>query len=181
MTKSTNPKPLVTFRTTITAKASADQVYATLADLSSHLAWAGKQSPNKTFHLLSIDAPSRLAAVGDRFTSSGINFNGTFSDRSTVVEAQPGARFGFDTEATLDRKHGKPWRARFVNRYVIEPSAAGTVIRATTELFPQNYVPYWFKHPMRGMSRRMAESMTRKNLRGLAAMAESKAGQQVAS
>jgi hypothetical protein len=179
MTKST--KPLVTFRTTVTTKASPEHVYDVLADLRTHALWAGSKSPNKTFHLLTIDGPPRLATNGDTFTSTGINFNGTFRDRSTVVEAAPAQRFGFDTDATLDRKHGKPWQARFVNRYVIEPSADGALVRATTELFPQNYVPYWFKHPMRGMSRRMAESMTRKNLRGLAVLAESKAGLRVAS
>jgi hypothetical protein len=98
-----------------------------------------------------------------------------------VVEAEPGARFGFDTDSTLDRKHGKPWRIRFANRYVIEPSTEGAVIRYTTLMWPQNYVPYWFKRPMRGMSRRMAESMTRKNLAGLVALAESRAGQHIAS
>ena len=179
MSQSRTAQPLVTFRSSIATKASPQQVYDVLADLRTHGVWAGEQSPNKTFHLLEIDAPPRTATVGDGFASSGINFNGTFHDRSTVVEAEPGVRFGFDTESTLDRKHGKPWRVRFANRYVIEPSAEGAVVTYTTLMWPQNYVPYWFKRPMRGMSRRMAESMTRKNLAGLAAMAESRARQNV--
>jgi len=173
--------PRITFRASTNTGASPDRVYDVLADLRTHLAWAGSESPNKSFHLLDIDAPARPAIVGDPFSSDGINNNGTFHDHSTVVQADPGARFGFDTESVLDRKHGAALHARFEHRYEIESAGGGTVVRYTCRVFPQNYIPYWLRRGMRPMTRRMVESLMRKNLRGLAATAESKARQRVAS
>ena len=99
-------KPALRFHVSVASEASPAALYDALADLGTHLEWAGKEAPRKSFRLLSMDAPSRLAAVGDTFASSGDNGNGTFHDRSVVVEADPGLRFGFDTDSTLERKHG---------------------------------------------------------------------------
>jgi hypothetical protein len=85
----------------VRSTASPEAVYDVLSDLRTHLAWAGEQAPDKAFRLLSMDAPSRPVTVGDQFSSSGANVNGTFHDRSTVVQAERGVRFGFDTESTL--------------------------------------------------------------------------------
>jgi len=173
MSQTTTP-PIITFSAGVTTNASPQTVYDVLADLRTHGVWAGEQSPNKKFHLLRIDAPARTATVGDEFSSDGVNSNGTFHDRSTITQADPAKRFGFDTDSILDRKHGKPLRTRFQHRYVIEPSAGGAVVRYTCETWPQNYVPYWLKRGMRPMTRRMVDSMMSKNLRNLTAMAESR-------
>jgi len=177
----TPTQPIITFGADVTTKASPQAVYDVLADLRTHARWAGEQSPNKKFHLLRIDAPARAATVGDSFSSDGINSNGTFHDRSTVVQADPASRFGFDTDSTLDRKHGKPLHVRFQHRYVIERSSDGAVVRYTCQAWPQNYIPYWLRRGMRPMTRRMVDSMMRKNLQGLAALTESGARQRVAS
>ncbi len=166
----------LTFRLSVPTTASPAVVYHHLADLGSHLVWAGERAPRKSFRLLTIEAQSRAATVGERFSSSGANSNGTFYDRSVVVEADPGARLGFDTESTLDRKHGTTWHARFAHRYTIERSGEGAVVAYAAEVRPQNYVPYWLKPGMRRVTRVMVQSMMRRNLRNLVAMAEASEG-----
>jgi polyketide cyclase/dehydrase/lipid transport protein len=160
-------KPALTFHVSVASKASPAALYDALADLGTHLEWAGKEAPRKSFRLLSMDAPSRLATAGDTFSSSGDNGNGTFHDRSVVVEADPGRRFGFDTDSTLDRKHGKVWKARFAHRYTIEATGTGSVLTYDGEVRPQNYVPYWLRPVVRRMTRTMVNRMIRSNLENL--------------
>jgi hypothetical protein len=164
-------RPTLTFHVTVPAKASREAVYDLLSDLNTHLVWAGEDAPRADFRLLSIDAPTRPAVVDDRFSSSGANNNGTFHDRSVVVEADPGERFGFDTEATLERKHGATWHARFRHRYAIVDADDGVAIIYVGEVRPQNYVPYWLKPGMRTMTRAVVQRMTRRNMENLARMA----------
>ncbi|HEY7282750.1 MAG TPA: SRPBCC family protein, partial [Actinomycetota bacterium] len=161
-------EPALTFHVSVRSDASPGALYDTLADLTTSLEWGGKDAPRKTFRLLSMDAPSRLAKVGDTFTSSGENGNGTFHDRSSVVEADPGRRFGFDTDSTFERTHGKTWYARFAHRYTIEPSGTGSVLAYDGEVRPQNYVPYWLRPVVRRMTRVMVNRMIRANLVNLA-------------
>src|SRR5437879_11746362 len=100
-----------------------DALYAVLADPNTHVIWAGKEAPRGGFRLLTIDAPAGPAVVGSTFSSSGSNGkkgNKVSHDRSIVVEAVPGKRFGFDTEASMERKHKEAWRAHFEHRYTIE-------------------------------------------------------------
>ncbi|MGZ4130485.1 MAG: SRPBCC family protein [Actinomycetota bacterium] len=162
----------LTFRVELPTSASPSAVYDRLADVASHLMWAGRQSRRASFRLLELEASHAPAVVGDRFSSTGANNNGTFHDRSIVVQADPGVAFGFDTESTLDRKHGKTWHARFAHRYTIEATAGGSIVRYVGEVRPQNYVPYWLQPWMRPMTRVMVESMMRSNLRNFVVMAE---------
>jgi hypothetical protein len=165
--------PILTFRVSVLSTASPEAVYDVLSDLRTHLDWAGEQAPDKAFRLLTMDAPSRPVTVGDRFSSSGANVNGTFHDRSTVVQAERGARFGFDNESTLERKHGRTWQARFGHRYALGRSGDGAVISYACEVRPQNYVPYWLRPGMRPVTRVMVQRAMRRNLANLAEMAES--------
>src|SRR5258706_14321707 len=99
----TDQKPIITFHVELKTYVSPDDIYAELADVNTHLTWAGKQAPYKGFRLLEMDAPSGQATVGTTWKSDGANSgNGsmTFHDRSTVVQAEPGKAFGFDTEST---------------------------------------------------------------------------------
>ena len=161
------------FRASIRTSASPQAVYDVVADLSTHLRWAGEESPNRDFRLLSMDASPGPAHVGDTFASTGAAMLGaTFHDRSTVVVAEPPARFGFDTEATLQRKHARTWRAQVETRYEIEASDGGAILTHTCEIRPQNYVPWWFKAAMRRMSIRMAERRMVAHLRNLVRLAE---------
>jgi|GEM_PF-2474081 hypothetical protein len=171
--------PTLTFRVSVPSKASPEAIYEVLSDLNTHLAWAGERSPTKNFRLLTMEAPWGSAAVGERFSSVGENGNGKFHDRSVVVEAERDARFGFDTESTLERKHGREWHARFATRYAIQPSGDGAVVSFTCEVRPQNYVPYWLKPGMRAMTRAVVQRMVRKNMQNLASMAEAAAGRTV--
>jgi len=166
--------PILTFRVSIPSKASPEAIYDVLSDLRTHLEWAGERSPDKGFRLLTMDAPSRSATVGNQFSSSGANVNGTFHDRSTVVQAERGTRFGFDTESTLERKHGKTWHSRFGHRYTLERSSDGAVVSYTCEVRPQNYVPYWLKPGMRAVTRVIVQRAMRRNMGNLAEMAESR-------
>ncbi len=74
-------------RASTTSRAAPEDVYDVIADLRSHLVWAGERAPDPTFKLLTMEAPEGAAAVGTEFTSTGANFNGTFHDRSVVTEA----------------------------------------------------------------------------------------------
>jgi hypothetical protein len=165
--------PTLTFRVSVPSQASPEAVYGLLSDLRTHLEWAGERSPEKSFRLLSMDAPSRPATVGDRFSSSGANGNGTFHDRSTVVQAERGARFGFDTESTLERKHGRTWHARFAHRYGLGPADdGGALVSYTCQVRPGNYVPYWLRPGLRAATRVIVQRAMRRNLGNLVAMAE---------
>lgn len=167
----TQQASILTFHVSVPSVASPEAVYDVLSDPRTHLTWAGEQSPRKGFRLLTMDAVPRPAVVGDRFSSSGANVNGTFHDTSVVVEADRGERFGFDTESTLDRKHGERLHVLFAHRYELR-AAGGTLISYSCETRPQNYVPYWLKPGMRRMTRMNVEHMMRANMRNLAAMAE---------
>jgi hypothetical protein len=165
-------RPALTFRVTVPTRATPEEVYDVLAQLPTHMAWCGEQAPRSNFRLLTIDAPSRQAIAGDRFSSTGSNGSSTFSDRSVVVQADPGSRFGFDTEATLTRKHRPTWNAAFRHRYTIAPAADGATIVYVAEVRPENYRPYWLVPGMRQGTRTMVQRMMRGNLENLARMAE---------
>jgi hypothetical protein len=168
--------PIITFRASVPSTASRDAVYTVLADLSTHLVWAGERAPDKNFRLLTMDAASAPAMVGDRFSSTGANsFSMTFFDSSVVVEAEPGSRFGFDTESKLERKHRPALLARFAHRFTLAPAGEGTTVAYTCDVRPVNYVPWWLKPVLRPMTRIMVQRATRKNMENLARMAETAA------
>jgi len=163
--------PIVTFHSSVRSPASPAAVYDLLSDPRTHLVWAGQEAPRKNFRLLTMDAAAGPLSAGDTFSSTGENGNGTFHDRSTVVESEPGVRFGFDTESTLVRKHAKTWHVRFAHRYALASTPEGTEISYTCEVRPQNYVPWWLRPAIRGMTGRMVPRMMRAHLQNLANMA----------
>jgi hypothetical protein len=167
--------PIITFRVAVPSKASPEAIYDVLSDLNTHRIWAGEQAPMKSFRLLTIDAPTGRATVGTEFSSSGANSgNGksTFFDRSVVVEAEPGARFGFDTDARLTRPRAKDWHVRFEHRYTIEQAGDTATIKYIAEVRPQNYIPPWLKPWSRPLTRAMVNHFHRKHMQNLARMAE---------
>jgi Polyketide cyclase / dehydrase and lipid transport len=165
-------RPALTFRVTLPTRATPEEVYDVLAQLPTHVTWCGDEAPRSNFRLLTIEAPARQAIAGDRFSSTGSNGSSTFSDRSVVVQADPGSRFGFDTEATLTRKHRPTWNAAFRHRYTIAPAADGATIAYVAEVRPENYRPYWLFPGMRPGTRVMVQRMMRANMENLARMAE---------
>ncbi|HEU5001520.1 MAG TPA: SRPBCC family protein [Actinomycetota bacterium] len=169
-------KPILTFHVAVPTTASPAGVYDLLADVNAHKVWAGEQAKHKAFKLLSLDAPRGQAVVGDRFSSSGASSAAaSFVDTSVVVEAEPGHRFGFDTQSRLDRARRPTWHVRFSHRYALAASGTGTVIDYTCEVRPQNYKPYWLQPGMRLMTPFMVQRMIRSNLKNLARLAEAAA------
>jgi hypothetical protein len=163
--------PIVTFHSSVRSPSSPGTVYDLLANPRTHLVWGGQEAPRKNFRLLTMDAPAGPLSVGDSFSSTGENGNGTFRDRSIVVEADRDSRFGFDTESTLVRKHAKTWHVRFAHRYALVSTPDGTEISYTCQVRPQNYVPWWLRPGVRSMTGRMVPRMMQKHLENLANMA----------
>ena len=163
-------------QTSVTSKAPPKVVYDVVADLRMHLVWSGERASDPTFKLLTLDAPAGTATVGTAFSSSGANFNGTFHDRSVVAEASAPDRFVIETDARLERKHGKPWEVHFQHRYDIEPAGDGSRITYTETIKRLNYVPYWLRSFVRPISRAIINSGDRKQLANLARLAEERTG-----
>jgi hypothetical protein len=166
---------LLRFATSVTTAASAEAVYDVLADVRTHLSWAGTEAPNKGFRLMTLDAPGGLAVAGTTFTSTGAgNAKETdvFHDRSTVTEAVPGRVFAFGTDARLERGHGETWLTHFEHRYELRPDGAGTRIDYTCDVVRGSYRPYWLHPFLRRMTRAMVTRMMTKHLANLARMAE---------
>lgn len=167
-----NDHPIITLRSTVRTRATADAVYDILADISTHAMWGGEQTGDKRFRLLTLQAPGERAGVGSRFSSTGVVMMGTFHDASVVVEASRAAVFAFHTHATLDRKHRATWHAAFDHRYIIENAGEETLIRYTCDVHPRNYVPFWFSRLARPMTRWSLQRVIGRCVRNLAAMAE---------
>lgn len=163
-------------QTSATSAAPPDVVYDTVADLQAHLEWSGERADSDTFKMLTLDGPSEPAVVGTEFTSSGAADNGTFHDRSVVVEAAPPHRFVIETQSRLDRTKGKTWRVRFTHRYDIEPEADGSRITYTETVEEGNYVPYWLHPLVRPIFKPYVNRADRKQLRNLAQLAAERAG-----
>ena len=163
-------EPIATFHVSVHSTATPEAIYGVLADPRTALEWGGRQAPKKDFRLLTMDAPPGPLTVGDTFSSTGANINGEFHDRSTVVEAEPGACFGFDTESTLVRKHVSTWHVRFTHRYTLTSTPDGTEISYRSEVRPENYVPWWLRPGVRSMTGRMVARMMRKHLENLASL-----------
>ena len=107
--------------------AAPEAVYDVLADLRTHLDWAGARQ-SFDFRLLSLQSPGGAAAKGARFTSTGaIPMSAQrWHDESVVTEASRPSAFEFLTEA----KAGKT-TAQYRHRYAIEPARGGSRVTYT--------------------------------------------------
>jgi uncharacterized protein YndB with AHSA1/START domain len=160
---------LLTFAASVTSAASPAEVYAVLADLGTHLEWAGKQATDKNLRLLTLTAPPGQAAVGTEFSSTGpAGHKDTFHDHSVVTEVVPGRAIAFRTTARLERGNGRTWRTHFTHRYELEPDGTGTRIGYTCDVVRGNYRPYWLHPLLRRVTRRLMTRSMRKNLENLA-------------
>jgi hypothetical protein len=166
-------------RVEATSAAGPDTVYDLLADLSSHLVWAGERQSRKT-RLLTIDAPTGPAVVGTEWRSTGSDPMGTFSDRSVVTEATPGNAFEFVTEARLTTKKGRSSEWTNVERYELEPVAAGCRIVSTSRVTRISELPGMvalFNVPvLRALGLKVSARVSRRTVRNLARMAEEREG-----
>jgi Polyketide cyclase / dehydrase and lipid transport len=159
-----------------TSRAHAEAVYDLLANLQSHLEWAGKRQLETT-RLLTMEAPPGPAGVGTEFTSTGSDGKvARWSDRSVVTEATRPEVFEFVTEG---RRQGKPGSrlATAVHRYTIAPAGGGSRVVYTEDLTRLEGAPWVLTAP--GISRlvfRVAAKYMRRGFDALLALAEERAG-----
>jgi len=168
-------KPILTFEASVTSTATPEDVYAVLADPSTHARWAGEDASDQGFAIIELEAPRGLAKAGTTFTSVGANGKSRkmiFHDRNVVTEAIAPHRFAFETESRLVRPHRPTWEAKFVHRYDVVKDGAGTRIDYTCQVFPQNYRPFWLHPLVRPATERFMPVLMRKNMSNLARTAE---------
>src|SRR3954469_19208104 len=101
-------------------------VYAVLADLSTHLEWAGRRQ-RRSFRLTTL-TPAGPMLVGTEFTSTGTMpmTRTRMNDRSVVVRAEPGSLLEFHTTSTSTWRGGLHTEARWEHEYRISPSPDGS-------------------------------------------------------
>jgi len=159
-------------------RAPAEVVYDVLADLNSHLDWAG-QRQGETTRLLTMEAPPGPARVGTEFSTSGSDGKvARWSDRSVVTEATRPTVFEFVTEGRRQGKPGRPpWLFTAVHRYSIANENGGSRVTYTEEMTRLDGAPKVMV--TRGTSRlvfRISAKYMRRGFDGLLALAEEKAG-----
>jgi hypothetical protein len=162
------------------SEAPADVVYDLLADIRTHLEWAGARQPKENFRLLTIEAPEGPASVGTEFSSTGADPMGRFADSSVVTEASRPSLFEFVTEARLSTKKDKVIGWTNIHRYEIALCADGCRISYTLRTVRISELPgelAMFKVPgLRSLGLRLSASFARRGLRNLARLAEERAG-----
>ncbi len=162
-------------RVEATSRATTEAVYAMLADLASHVVWAGERQGKRT-RLLTIDAPVGPAVVGTEFHSTGSDPMGTFSDRSVVTEATPGKVFEFVTEARLTTKKGIATDWTNVERYELERTVGGCRIVCTSRVTRISEMPGMLGafnvRGLRALGLAVSAKVSRRSVRNLARVAE---------
>jgi hypothetical protein len=162
-------------RVEATSAAKPQTIYELLADLSSHLVWAGERQAKKT-RLVTIDAPAGPAVVGTEWRSTGTDPMGAFSDRSVVTEATSGKAFEFVTEARLTTKKGRGSDWTSVERYDLEPTVEGCRIVSTSRVTRISEMPGMvglFNVPVLGeLGLKVSARVSRRTVRNLARVAE---------
>jgi uncharacterized protein YndB with AHSA1/START domain len=161
-------------RVEITTPADPDAVYATLADLPTHLEWAGNRA-SKTARMLTMDAPEGEAKVGTEFSSTGADPMGAFADQSVVTEAVPGRIFEFVTEARQTPKRGgEPVEWTLVHRYEIASQGGGSRISYGVRITRISRLPGMLKlfgTRFAWVGMRMSSSIAKRSLRNISAVA----------
>jgi hypothetical protein len=170
------PDPALRFEGT--TRAPAEAVYDLLADLRSHMEWAGARQ-SETTRLLSMEAPDGPASVGTEFHTTGSDGKvARWIDRSVVTEATRPEVFEFVTEGRRDGKPGRPpWQATFAHRYEITPQDGGCTVTYTEEVTKLDGAPWPLTAPV--INRpvwRMAAKYMRRGFDGLLALAEERSG-----
>jgi hypothetical protein len=170
------PSPMLHFEGTCAAPVEA--VYDVLADLQSHLDWAGERQLQTT-RLLSMHAPEGPAKVGTEFFTTGSDGKvARWSDRSVVTEATRPEAFEFVTEGRREGKPGsRPWNITAVNRYELATRDEGSEVTFTQELTRLEGAPWLFTAPgIRRLVRRISSNYMRRGFEGLLALAEERSG-----
>jgi hypothetical protein len=169
----------VEIRVEVPSRARAEAVYEVLADVRSHLTWAGERQ-KRNARLLTVDAPEGPALVGTEFTTTGADPMGRFTDRSVVTEATPASVFEFVTEARLVTKRGKVADWTNVHRYELAPSPGGCRITYSIDITRISALPgalaLFNVGPLSGLVAKATRTAARRRVEGLATLAEERAG-----
>jgi hypothetical protein len=161
-------------------RAPAETVYDLLADLRSHLIWAGHWQKGNT-RLVVVDAPEGPAGVGTEFRTEGTDPMGRFTDASVVTEADPPRVFEFVTEAHLATRRGRGVDWTNVHRYELTPQPSGGCrigyrIRIT-RISELPGMLAMFKVPgLSAVALKAAEGVAKRGVRNLARLAEERIG-----
>jgi hypothetical protein len=170
-------KPFQALRFEGKSRASAEAVYDVLADLSSHLEWAGARQLETT-RLLSMEAPTGPATVGTEFVTTGSDGKvARFADRSVVTEALRPTDFEFVTDSRRRGKPGgRPWHLTMIHHYSIDPQPTGCRVTYTEEVTRISGAPRAFA--VRGIRRliyKISGRYMRRGFDALLAVAEERA------
>jgi uncharacterized protein YndB with AHSA1/START domain len=152
-------------------KATPEAVYDLLADLRTHIEWAGARQ-SREFRLVSLEAPPGPATVGTSFSSTGTipMSRRHWADRSTVTVADRPQRFEFTTQAMAAAVN--PMTAVYMHTYEITPAAGGSrVTYAMTQLLISNPI-FRLGPAMSRMTWLMIPMFAGRGLRNLLALAE---------
>jgi hypothetical protein len=165
-------------RVEVECRVPPEVVYDVLADVRTHLIWAGEQQGEKT-RLTSVEVPDGPATVGTEFTTTGADPMGSFRDASVVTDASRPGLFGFVTEATMTTKKGAVSHWTSVHRYEIAASGEGSRITYTDRVTRISDLPgslAVFNVPgLSGLVLRFSTRITRRSVRNLARLAEERA------
>lgn len=159
-------------------KASPENVYDALADLSSILDWSGRRQ-YKMFRLLSLEAPPGPAQVGTVFQSVGtIPMASTrWQNHSTVTKAARPTLFEVTTEGRIPWRKGAPGEGTFINVFEIEPAGTGSRVTYRAKQLRFRNPPWGLRYPLlRNMTYRVSIPMWfRRGFRNLLKTAEERA------
>jgi polyketide cyclase/dehydrase/lipid transport protein len=165
-------------RAEVATQAPPEVVYDVLADVGTHLRWAGEMQHEKN-RMRSIDAPEGAATVGTEFTSTGTAPEGAYTDRSVVTEATRPSVFEFVTQAHLETKKGTVADLTNVIRYEIRATQDGCRISGTLRLTRASALPgplaFMNVGVLSPLVRRESEKLVRRGLQNLAAVAQERA------
>lgn len=153
-------------------KAKPEAVYDLLADLRSHLEWAGARQ-TRDFHLVSLDAPPGPATVGTTFSSTGVipMSNRRWNDRSTVTGADWLRMFEITTQACNGER--RPMTAVYRHTYEISPEVDGSRVTYTmSQLAITNPMLRWALPGMDRLTWLMTPIYAGRGIRNLLALAE---------
>jgi uncharacterized protein YndB with AHSA1/START domain len=168
----------IAFRKRMKVDAPPEAIYELLADVRSHLEWGGNRG-KKNFRLTGVEVGETPAREGTEWTSTGIAPDGTFRDRSIVIEASHPSVFEFHTDAHVSFKKGGEGDWKIVNRYEVRPEGAGSLVTYTqrvthaTVLGPMKML---LNPILAGVGRMMVGGLVKPAMQNLASMAKERAG-----
>jgi hypothetical protein len=166
-------QPDISYRVVQKMSASPEAIYRVLSDPNASLEWAGKKAP-MIFKLRDLQAPAGPLSVGQSWTSHGVVGYFKMDDKSTVVSADPGKAFGFDTDSTVPRKIRPTWLGHFENRYTIQPDGTGSLVEYTCDGYTVNYRSFMWWPAFRPMTKAMYTMMIKRTLKKLERQAAAK-------